>query len=222
MRLTPFASSDNPRVSEGEERHAQPLRKGDVDPDPFVQFGTWFEEAQAAGIRLPEAMALATATADGAPSARLVLLGGFDERGFVFFTNYESRKGAELAENPRGALVFYWDPLGRQVRIEGSVERISAGESESYFATRPRGARLSAWASRQSEVIQSREALEARFAESSARFPDGAVPLPPFWGGYRLVPVLIELWQHREDRLHDRLRYRRGEDGRWLIERLAP
>jgi pyridoxamine 5'-phosphate oxidase len=209
-------------VSEAEQPHASPLQEGDVDPDPIAQFAAWFEDARAAGIRLPEAMVLATAKADGAPSARFVLLNRFDGRGFVFFGNYESRKGRELAENPRGALVFHWDPLGRQVRIEGPVERISAEESDSYFATRPRGARLSAWAARQSEVVESREALEARVAELSVEFPDDAVPRPPHWGGYRLTAEAIELWQHREDRLHDRLRYRRSGDGAWLIERLAP
>jgi pyridoxamine 5'-phosphate oxidase len=209
-------------VSEAEEPHARPLYESEVDPDPIAQFAAWFEDARAAGIRLPEAMVLATARAGGAPSARFVLLNRFDGRGFVFFGNYESRKGRELAENPRGALVFHWDPLGRQVRIEGPVERISAEESDSYFATRPRGARLSAWAARQSEVVESREALEARVAELSAEFPDDGVPRPPQWGGYRLTAEAIELWQHREDRLHDRLRYRRSGEGAWLIERLAP
>jgi pyridoxamine 5'-phosphate oxidase len=209
-------------VSEAELPHAGPLRESEVHPDPIAQFAAWFEEARAAGIRLPEAMVLATAGADGAPSARFVLLNRFDERGFVFFGNYDSRKGRDLAENPRGALVFHWDPLGRQVRIEGSVERISVEESDSYFATRPRGARLSAWAATQSDVVESREVLEARVAELSAKFPGDAIPRPPRWGGYRLTPQAIELWQHREDRLHDRLRYRRRGDGAWLIERLAP
>ena len=209
-------------MSEAEQPHASPLRESTVDPDPVAQFAAWFEDARVAGIRLPEAMVLATARADGAPSARFVLLNRFDERGFVFFANYESRKGRELAENPRAALVFHWDPLGRQVRIEGPVERLPAEESDSYFATRPRGARLSALASRQSEVVESREALEARVAELSAEYPGDAVPRPPTWGGYRLTPEAIELWQHREDRLHDRLRYRRSDDGAWLIERLAP
>jgi pyridoxamine 5'-phosphate oxidase len=209
-------------VSDAELPHASPLQESDVDPDPIAQFAAWFEDARAVGIRLPEAMVLATASTDGAPSARFVLLNRFDERGFIFFGNYESRKGRELAENPRAALVFHWDPLGRQVRIEGPVERLSAEESDSYFATRPRGARLSALAARQSEVVESREALETRVAERSAEFPDDAVPRPPHWGGYRLTPEAIELWQHREDRLHDRLRYRRSGDGRWAIERLAP
>jgi pyridoxamine 5'-phosphate oxidase len=209
-------------VPEAGESYARPLREGDVGPDPIVQFAAWFEEARAGGIRLPEAMVLATATADGAPSARFVLLNRVDDRGFVFFGNYESRKGRELAENPRGALAFHWDPLGRQVRIEGPVERISAEESDSYFATRPRGARLSAWAARQSDVVESRETIEARVAELRDVYPDDTVARPPHWGGYRLVPETIELWQHREDRLHDRLRYRRPADGDWVIERLAP
>jgi pyridoxamine 5'-phosphate oxidase len=209
-------------VSDADLPHASPLQESDVDLDPIAQFAAWFEDARAVGIRLPEAMVLATASTDGAPSARFVLLNRFDERGFIFFGNYESRKGRELAENPRAALVFHWDPLGRQVRIEGPVERLSAEESDSYFATRPRGARLSALAARQSEVVESREALETRVAERSAEFPDDAVPRPPHWGGYRLTPEAIELWQHREDRLHDRLRYRRSGDGAWLIERLAP
>jgi pyridoxamine 5'-phosphate oxidase len=209
-------------MARAEERHARPLLESDVDLDPFVQFESWFAEAGAAGIRMPEAGTLATATPDGTPSARLVLLKGFDANGFRFFTNYESRKGRELAENPRAALVFYWDPLGRQVRVEGPVERTSREESDAYFATRPRGAKLSARASSQSEVVPHREALEDRVAELGAEFPDDAVPRPPHWGGYRLVPETIELWQHRDDRLHDRLRYRRGPDQSWVIERLAP
>jgi pyridoxamine 5'-phosphate oxidase len=204
------------------EAHAAPLREQDADPDPLVQFESWFREAEGAGIRLPEAMTLATATPGGAPSARMVLLKGADAEGLRFFTNYESRKGRELAENPRAALVFYWDPLGRQVRIEGPVSRTSPDESEDYFATRPRGAKLSARASGQSEVVDSRDALEGAVAELNAEFPDEDVPRPPHWGGYRLVPETYEFWQHRDDRLHDRLRYRRGPDGGWLIERLAP
>ena len=200
---------------------ARPLDERDVDPDPFAQFSRWFEEARQA-VRLPEAMTLATATSDGAPSARVVLLKGVDERGFVFFTNYGSRKGADLAANPRAALVLYWDPLGRQVRVEGRVARVPSDEAELYFTTRPRGAQLSAWASRQSAVVESRAALEERVAELAREFGDGLVPLPPFWGGFRVVPETIELWQHREDRLHDRLRYRRDEGGGWLLERLAP
>jgi pyridoxamine 5'-phosphate oxidase len=182
--------------------------------DPLAIFRAWFEEGAT------DTVALATATSAGAPSVRMVLLKGADDRGFVFVTNYESRKGRELAENPRAALLFYWAELGRQVRVEGTVERVSDAESDAYFATRPRGAQLAANASRQSEPLASREALEARFAELDAAHPDH-VPRPPHWGGYRLVPDSYEFWQHRDNRLHDRLRYRR-QAGSWQIERLAP
>jgi pyridoxamine 5'-phosphate oxidase len=188
---------------------------------PTEQFARWFEEARAAGIRLPETMILATATKDGAPSARAVLLKGVEGGGLVFFTNHRSRKARELAENPRASLVFLWDAFGRQVRLEGGVERVSERESEAYFRTRPLGSRIGAWASPQSEVLGSRAELEARVAEAEARFADGDVPLPPFWGGYRLVPTVVEFWQHRESRLHDRLRYRRDGES-WIVERLAP
>ncbi len=197
------------------------LLEADLRPDPLRQFEIWFADAGAAGIRLPEAMVLATATERGVPSARTVLLKGLDGGGFVFFTNYESRKGRELRENPFAALVFYWDALGRQVRVEGNVERIADAESDAYFRTRPLASRIGAWASPQSEAIESREALERRVAELAARFPGAEVPRPPFWGGFRLVPEALEFWQHRESRLHDRIRYRRrGTD--WTIERLAP
>jgi len=182
--------------------------------DPLEQFRSWLEEGSG------EAVALATATSDGAPSARMLLLKGADVRGFVFVTNYESRKGRELAENPQAALLFYWPELGRQVRVEGPVERISAAESDTYFATRPRGAQLAANASRQSEPLESREALEARFAELNAAHP-GEVPRPPNWGGFRLRPETYEFWQHRDNRLHDRFRYRRVDDD-WVLERLSP
>ena len=197
------------------------MRESDLDPNPLRQFETWFEAAREAGIRLPEAMALATATADGSSSARMVLLKGVDERGFVFHTSYESQKGRQLAETGRAALLFYWDPLGRQVRIEGEVAKISAEESDAYFRTRPAATRVSAWASPQSEVIPSREALDARAAELAARWAGQEVPRPPFWGGYRLAPATIEFWEHRDDRLHDRLRYRREGEG-WVVERLGP
>jgi pyridoxamine 5'-phosphate oxidase len=198
------------------------LVEGDVDPDPVVQFGRWFDDANAANLVEPSAMTLATAGADGIPSARMVLLRGVDQRGFVFYTNYESRKAAELAANPRAALVFWWGELQRQVRVEGRVQRTSHEESAAYFRTRPPGSRLGAWASPQSRVIPGRAVLDERVAELEARHPDGDLPLPPFWGGYRLVPEVIELWQGRPNRLHDRLRYTRAPGGGWRIERLAP
>ncbi|HEY3050720.1 MAG TPA: pyridoxamine 5'-phosphate oxidase [Gaiellaceae bacterium] len=186
--------------------------------DPVALFNAWFAEAREAGVEVPEAMTLATADEHGRPSARMLLLKGADGRGFAFFTGYESRKGRELAENPRAALVFYWRPLGRQVRVEGTVRRLSAEESDEYWATRPVRSRAAAAASRQSEPIEGREQLEAEF-EAQLALDD--VPRPPHWGGYVLEPESIELWQHREDRLHDRLRYRL-EDAGWAIERLAP
>jgi pyridoxamine 5'-phosphate oxidase len=184
----------------------------DYSQDPLELFRLWFEQGGG------EPVALATATRDGAPSVRMVLLKGADKRGFVFFTNYESRKGRELAENPCAALLFHWS--GRQVRVEGAVERVSEAESDAYFATRPRGAQLSAVASQQSEPVVSREELEARVAELDAEHPE-AVPRPSHWGGFRLVPESYEFWQHREDRLHDRLRYTREGSG-WATQRLAP
>jgi pyridoxamine 5'-phosphate oxidase len=197
------------------------LAEADVDADPVVQFGRWFEQAEQAGLLEPTAMTLATATPDGRPSARMVLLRGFDERGFCFYTNYESRKGVELAANPRAALVFWWGELERQVRIEGPVAPTSRAESEAYFRSRPPGSQLSAAASPQSRVIQDRAVLERRVAELAADSADGQVPLPDFWGGYRLTHEVVEFWQGRPNRLHDRLRYRRAGDG-WKIERLAP
>ena len=194
------------------------LSESDVDPDPLAQFGRWFDDAHAAGVYEPEAVALATASADGAPSARMVLMKGFDDRGFRFFTNYESRKGLELAENPRAALLFHWKELARQVRIEGSVERVSPAESAEYFGSRAVESRWSAVASPQSRVIESREELEQRVLELRGTEPE----LPPNWGGFLLVPQVYELWQRGEHRLHDRLRYQRDETGGWLLDRLAP
>jgi pyridoxamine 5'-phosphate oxidase len=192
------------------------LLEGQADRDPLRQFSSWFAEA-AQAVRVPEAVALATAAPDGAPSARMVLLKDYGERGFVFYSNYQSRKGRELDENPRAALLFYWDPPRRQVRIEGDVERLSEEESAEYFLTRPRGARLSAWASRQSEVVESRRALEGAVERLRGR----ELGAPAFWGGYLLRPRVYEFWQHRDDRLHDRLRYRQDGDA-WVLERLAP
>jgi pyridoxamine 5'-phosphate oxidase len=200
----------------------QGLSEGEVDPDPLVEFGRWYRLAQESDVPQPDAMALATATADGVPSARMVLLKGVDERGFVFFTNYESRKARELAENPRGALILYWVAIRRQVRVTGRVGPITREESEAYFRSRPYGSRLAAWASRQSSVIPDRSVLEAEYLRLEAEYADEDVPLPPFWGGYRLTPDTVEFWMGRENRLHDRLRYRRADAGDWVIERLSP
>jgi len=186
--------------------------------DPLATFHEWFEEARAAGVEVPEAMTLATAGADGRPSARMLLLKSADDRGFTFFTGYESRKGRELAQNPRAALVFYWRPLGRQVRVEGAVRRLSPEESDVYWATRPLRSRAAAAASRQSEPIASREALETEFERQLAL---GEPARPERWGGYLLEPEAIELWQHRDDRLHERFRFTRAREG-WRSERLAP
>jgi pyridoxamine 5'-phosphate oxidase len=198
------------------------LREEDLAPDPFIQFGVWFDEVAQADIREPNAMTLATATPDGRPSARMVLLKGADARGFNFFTNYESRKGNELTANPRAALVFFWVQLERQVRVEGHVERLSSEESDAYFASRPEGSQLGAWASQQSAVLPGRGPLEARYEELRAQYEGHEAPRPPFWGGYRVVPETVEFWQGRVNRLHDRLRYRRQSDGSWVIERLSP
>jgi pyridoxamine 5'-phosphate oxidase len=197
------------------------LRESDADPDPIEQFRGWFGEALAADLHEPNAMTLATATADGRPSARVVLLKGFDERGFVFYTNYGGRKSRELEANPRAALVFYWGELERQVRVEGRVSRVPDGESDAYFAGRPRGSQLGALASEQSRPVRDRGALERRLRELEGEYEGREVPRPAFWGGYRIEPETIEFWQGRENRLHDRLRYRRSEGG-WKIERLQP
>jgi len=198
-----------------------PLTEADALDDPFAQFDRWFDEATDAGVPLPNAMTLATVTAAGRPSARIVLLKGVEGGAFVFFTNYESRKGRELAAKPYASLVFHWSQFDRQVRVEGSVEKVSAEESDAYVATRPVGSRLSSWASPQSEVVPDRAWLETRLAEVSARYGKN-VPRPPHWGGYRVVPEEIEFWQGRNDRLHDRLVYRIDAQGGWRRERLAP
>ena len=200
---------------------AHPLSEQDADPDPLRQFAAWFREAGDSGVRAPEAMAVATATPDAEPSVRMVLMKQFDERGFVFFTNYESRKGQELLANPRAALLFHWDTLGRQVRIEGPAERVGAEESAAYVRSRPRGSQLSALASPQSRPVESRAELERLVAELEALSADGELPLPEHWGGIRVRPELYEFWQHREDRLHDRLVYTPAGDG-WAVARLAP
>jgi pyridoxamine 5'-phosphate oxidase len=202
--------------------YGKPLLERAVDPDALRQFAAWFTEAEAAGVRMPEAAALATASADGAPSVRMVLVKGFDESGFVFFSNYLSRKGRELADNPRAALMFHWDALGRQVRIAGNVQRTSDSETADYVRSRPRRSQLSALASPQSETVDGRDALERRVAELDQRYRDGELPLPANWGGYRLIPDSLEFWQQRHDRLHDRLLYRHAGGSGWQIERLAP
>ena len=199
-----------------------PLRADDLDPDPTRQFAAWFRQAAEAGVGAPEAAALATASAGGVPSVRMVLIKHYDERGFVFYSNYESSKGEDLEANPHAALLFYWELLGRQVRIQGGARRTTLEESAAYVRSRPRGSQLSALASPQSRPIESREVLEQRVAELAVQHEGAELPLPDGWGGYRITSESFEFWQHRADRLHDRLRYARGEDGRWRVHRLAP
>lgn len=197
------------------------LPEASADRDPIELFGEWFRQAEEAGIMLPEAMTLATASSEGKPSARMVLLKGFDARGFVFYTNYQSRKALELEANPHAALVFHWTVLERQVRIEGSVERTTEDESYAYFQSRLRGSRIGAWASEQSQTLESRELFNQRVAEVERKFSGVDVPLPPFWGGFRVVPEAFEFWQGRVNRLHDRLCFDRQGNG-WATRRLYP
>lgn len=198
------------------------LREDEANPDPFAMFGAWYQGAVDSGIREPNAMTLATSTPDGHPSARVVLLKGFDARGFSFFTNYGSRKGQELAANPFAAIVFWWGDLERQIRIEGAIEQVTAAESDEYYRSRPLGARLGAWVSEQSKAIPDRTVLEARLAALQIEYSVVAPERPSFWGGYRLAPTLFEFWQGGPHRLHDRLRYSRQMDGTWQIDRLSP
>ena len=204
------------------EYTAHGLRRAELHSDPLQQFSAWFAAALAAEIRDVNAMSLATANRDGKPSVRIVLLKGFDESGFSFFTNYDSGKARDLEANPFAEMVFYWPQLERQVRISGKVERTSREDSAAYFHSRPLGSQLGAWVSKQSEVIDARKVLDARMNEMTERFENGEIPLPPHWGGYRLKPDKFEFWQGRPNRLHDRFRYSRKADGTWLIDRLAP
>jgi pyridoxamine 5'-phosphate oxidase len=201
---------------------AHGLSEAELDADPILQFQRWFEDAIAQDLPEPNAMSLATLDGDGQPFLRTVLLKLYDRQGFVFFTNYESRKSRQIEANPRVALLFPWVALARQVQIVGTARRVSTAESLRYFASRPRGSQIGAWASPQSQVISSRSLLDQKVAEMRRRFSEGEIPLPHFWGGYRVEPVEIEFWQGRESRLHDRFRYRRGPSGDWVIERLAP
>lgn len=207
------------------DKHKEYTRTGlsrkDLKENPFEQFELWYQQAEKAELRYPNAMSLATAGSDGMPTVRTVLLKIYDESGFVFFTNYGSAKAKHLDENPKAGLLFHWLELDRQVKISGSVERLPTTESVSYFATRPRGSQLGAWCSSQSEPISSRQMLEQSWEQMKARFQNKEVPLPDFWGGYRIIPDTIEFWQGRESRLHDRLEYYRSESG-WIIQRLAP
>lgn len=205
-----------------QEYSLQQLNKTEAHPNPFEQFTLWFDQAIAAKLPEPNAMTLATATPDGKPSARMVLLKGYDERGFVFYTNYKSRKGQQLLANPWGAIAFWWTQLERQVRIEGQIEQVSTEESDAYFYSRPQDSQLGAWASEQSQVIDSRQVLEQRLEQLKKEYKHQTIPRPPYWGGFRLIPVTLEFWQGRPSRLHDRLLYQHTDDGNWIIQRLSP
>jgi len=198
------------------------LKEEDVNSNPFEQFRLWYEEALGADFVHPNAFTLATSTKEGKPSARQLLLKDFDEEGFVFYTNSESKKGNDLADNPSASLCFWWDKLERQVRIEGEIQIVTQKDADEYFSSRPIGSQIGAWASNQSTVIPNRELLDNRYKEFERKFEDKVIPRPPYWNGYRLVPVAIEFWQGRDNRLHDRLRYKLQADGTWVIERLAP
>ena len=216
-------SENNSSVTDLRIEYESPaLRRNTLKKNPLEQFRLWLDEAIAANIIEPQAMILSTATSDGIPSARTVLIRGYDERGFVFYTNYQSQKGRELAENPHAALTCYWAVLHRQVRIAGSVSRVSSEESESYFKSRPEGSKIGAWASKQSQVLRSRAELETEVKEFEAEFEGKEIPRPLYWGGYRLLPDIIEFWQGQPSRLHDRFRYIREDDDSWTIQRLSP
>ncbi|HEX6710528.1 MAG TPA: pyridoxamine 5'-phosphate oxidase [Rubrobacter sp.] len=222
MRQEPGAGRDDVDASRLRKEYTRAgLVEADLDPDPVVQFHKWFEKVIEADLHEPNAMTLATASGEGKPSARVVLLKGYDERGFVFYTNYEGRKARELEANPTCALLFYWGELERQVRVEGRARRISGEESDAYFLSRPRGSRIGAWASEQSRPVEDRSVLEERVRKLEAEYDGREIPRPPFWGGYRVEPEVIEFWQGRENRMHDRLVYRRSGGG-WKIERLQP
>jgi pyridoxamine 5'-phosphate oxidase len=222
VSLQPPSPAPSPAGMRRDYAQHEALLETDLAADWTAQFAVWFADAAAAGLPEPNAMVVATAGRDGRPSARTVLLKEYDPRGFVFFTNYESRKGAELAANPYASLVFPWFPVQRQVLVAGAVERVSRSETEAYFASRPRGSQLGAWASPQSRVVPDRAAVEAGLSAAVERFGDGPVPAPPHWGGFRVLPETVEFWQGRSNRLHDRLRYRRTDDRGWIVERLAP
>ena len=198
------------------------LDESAVAVDPIAQFRTWFDQATAEGLPEPNAVTVSTATPEGRPSSRVVLMRGFDERGFVFYTNYRSRKGREIEENPHAAMCFFWQPMERQVRIDGRIEKTTEVESDDYFRGRPTGSKLGAWVSNQSGVVPGRSTLEAEMEAIKIRFPGEEIPRPPHWGGFRVVPESVEFWQGRRSRLHDRLVYRRADDGGWRVERLAP